>query len=195
LKQEQDACEIIYHAKEIQVHKDGRITLGKFADVPISVKLGKSFVDKIISKSLWWNSQKHQVSSNFIKREVYQFEKIQSESIYLIDIEDKFVLLVDSPGMGKSNEMANLEIELRIKHPKDRIIIHVKLHETQNSLTKFDVHTVEDALMQLAPLVPFEELDCSNLKIFLLLDELDEVAPKHQEAMIKILWRSFIRRS
>jgi len=163
-------------------------------------------LSKLISSGkVWWNGRKPQLPPDYIDRRVFNQTKETKTETTLLDLvlpcnngdpdwnkwdDQVLVLIVDSPGMGKSCSLTRLEQELRKKLDKSpRVIVRINL----NSVGKVTAgeSAVENGVKEVIKEL-FQPLkDCSTGEraspVYILLDGLDEVLAQNQESVLSVL--------
>jgi len=159
------------------------------------------------SGKVWWNPGKPQLPPDYIERRVFQLNQSgDCQETTLLDLvvanpadrddwsnwkEDQvLILLVDSPGMGKSCALTRLEQELREKFDKSpRVIVRINLTTVGSGVGESTAESqVENVIRKL--FVPLK--DCSMVgtdsPVYVLLDGLDQDSvPLNQESVLNVL--------
>jgi len=114
----------------------------------------------------------------------------------LIKLEGSVILLVDAPGMGKSSLATKFVDELRQTKLLSRMIIQINLSEHEDTLDEYKKLDDFDYLDFVSKSVGLDHLksllsQSEDLEMYVVIDGLDEVCPKHEVTAIRLL-KSFL---
>jgi len=193
LQHEIEANSLVSHANKIEIVNGGDVKLREVTDGNLLTTVANNLETNLGQGIVWWNPRKYVLPKEYIKRKLSYM--INGSSPEFCDLhkelrngENKFLVILDKPGVGKSTEMTNIELKLRSKLISDRIVIRVNLLEKQDAVMNFSAASLEQALVKIAPYIPLKSLkNMPRIKKFLLLDGLDEIFSKHKDAVIKLL--------
>jgi len=172
------------------------------------MKLLAPLVDLLKEGKIWWNPIKPRLPDNDVPRKVSLFEEnaTANNSTTLLElsnfegksnwnepddnIENVLVLLVDSPGMGKSSALTKLEMDLRSElKERSRLIIRLNMNEFECAQDLIpatnSVSSVESIIRRLFK--PLENTPTECASVYLLLDGLDEANSNNQEVILNFL--------
>jgi len=154
---EKDAKEFVKCANRLKTEDDKHYTFKGRLNHELLNKVHQALKDNRI----WWNKRKQSLRDDYIKRKLRQIDDEESgisrgPELSWNDLNEKFLVLVDGPGMGKSTEISYLEKTLRRKINSNRIIVRVNLNERTEELEKLQEGNTENYLAKLAPHVPFK---------------------------------------
>jgi len=172
----------------------------------VALKKKERLCQMMTNGKVWWNDSKPQLPPDYIERRVFNETTRETTLLGLVVSSDNnddidwnkwrgdqvLILLVDSPGMGKSCALTRIEQELREKLDQSpRVIIRINLNSIGNTgVGEIEVENgVEKMIRELfQPLkhnnISVDGIDC---QIFVLLDGLDEVLPQNQESVLSVL--------
>jgi len=156
------------------------------------VPLIKSFVNAVKAKNVWINHAKIPLPKNYIERRVYHERGVLRIRYSLLNVvitkEDKLVLLVDAPGMGKSSVLTKLEMDMRINSEitSPRIIIRKNLNECSSELSLYQSQGISLEFF-MEKFANFVSGNLGHIPVYILLDGLDEVLPTYKVSMLKLL--------
>jgi len=184
LKDELHANKIVTHLKNTGFNLKDAIASGK-------PKVLERLVQLMSSGKVWWNGSKPQLPQHYIDRRVFN-QNTKTPTTKLLDLvvpmdnngpdwtkwdDHVLVLLVDSPGMGKSCALTKLEQELRKKLDKSpRIIIRINLNSVGSGVGESAVENgVKEVIRELFQ--PLKNISTGEEEspVYVLLDGLDEV--------------------
>jgi len=197
LEDELHAKQIVTDLKSTNFNLKDAIASGK----PETLERLSQFIS---SGKVWWNDSRPQLPPDYIERRVFSKASMTKTKTTLLDLvlpsndddpdwnkwdDHVLVLLVDSPGMGKSCALTRLEQELREKLDKSpRVIVRINLNsvgsEVGESAVEDEVKEVIRELFQPLKNCKIGEEECP---VYVLLDGLDEVLPHNQESVLGVL--------
>jgi len=155
---------------------------------------------KIDEKVLWWNPnglttigyiQSRKLTCTSKKNEITQDQ--------LASINEPFIWVESSPGMGKTVLSIQVEEEWRKKHPCNRIVARLEGSQIQNQQILKDIEAVKENTFVAGPFLqkfaPFLEptlnalsgLNHASIDVFVLFDGLDEIKAEKYNVMADIL--------
>jgi len=199
MEDEINAQSVLNYMKDKRIIEGGRFILDQSLDWNQLVPTIKSFTAALTAKRLWFNPWKPQLPLHYIERKC--FEKTSNRSTYNIlhtvydedkKDEERLVLIVDAPGMGKSCVLTELENDLRQKlKDKLRLILRINLNLVIQQLFDTDPKdfSLPFFLKKYASFIPPVELIVTKQYVpaFIFLDGLDEVCPRYKEVMLNII--------
>jgi len=201
LEDEMNALTVLNYIQDKTIVEDGRFLLDKSLDWNNLMPVIKRFNAALTSKRIWFNPHKPKLPLHYIGRK--NFRKMSdekrrnyniSDTVYDDDEidEEKLVLIVDAPGMGKSCVLTELENDLRQKlKDKLRLILRINLNLVFQQLFDSDPKDFSLAffLKKYASFIPPVETIVTNqcVPVFIFLDGLDEVLPKYKAVMLNII--------
>jgi len=201
MEDEMNAQTVLSYMKDKRIVDDGRFILDQNLDWNQLIPSIKNFTAAFTEKRLWFNPWKPQLPLHYIDRKY--FRKISDKPWFYYNIsdtvydndkieEERLVLIVDAPGMGKSCVLTELENDLRQKlKDKQRLILRINLNRVIQKLFDTDPNDFSLAffLKKYATFIPPIDKICTNqcVPVFIFLDGLDEVLPKYKEVMLNII--------
>jgi len=199
-------------AKQIQViHNESKLkrffNLSLFKSRNASTKRRKERLHQLLNiGKVWWNPTKPQLPPDYIERKVFQLTQTgDCNETTLLDLvlpsaksddwnkwegdDQVLVLLVDSPGMGKSCLLTRLEQELRGKLDKSpRIIVRINLNRVGSGVGESTVENeVQKVIKELFEPLKNVSTGEKESPVYVLLDGLDEVLPQNQESLLTVI--------
>jgi len=205
LQDEIEAKQIQLNTNESKLKRFFNLSLFK-SSYASTTRRKERLAQLLSSGKVWWNPCKPQLPPDYIKRKVYQPNQSgDCNETTLLDLvvpsaksddwnkwegdAQVLILLVDSPGMGKSCALTRLEHELREKLDKSaRIIVRIDLNSVGSGVGESAVENgVQKVIGELFQ--PLKNVSTAEKEapVYVLLDGLDEVIPQYQESVLSVV--------
>jgi len=184
----------------LEYYRTGKIVVGREFKISETerkeiVGLINAFLEYLLDKKIWWNPCKPKLAcpTSYQERFIYKSRHDKSHELQNLIEEEKLIVVIDSPGMGKSTALTKLDLEIRQQlSTQPRLVLRVNLNHIQDEIERNS--STDDKIMlnsfirNYVKYIPIEDLGTEeDIPAYVLLDGLDEVSAEHQNALISIL--------